>query len=157
MNSLKDYLRKSKGFTIVELLIVIVVIGILATLVIVTFSGIQQRARDTARQTDINAIQGQVEAYYAQTGTYPTLAMITDSAFRTKYMKGFPSEALVDPAGNTIAATLGTNGYSYVVTAGTNPCPAATGASPDWVSTCDGYVLTADLENSTTNYVKQSN
>lgn len=60
--------QKQQGFTIVELLIVIVVIGILAALVITTFTGIQQRARNTERQTDIKAIHGQVEAYYAQNG-----------------------------------------------------------------------------------------
>ena len=157
MHSLKNFVKKSKGFTIVELLIVIVVIGILATLVIVTFSGIQQRARDTQRQTDINAIQGHLEAYYASTGTYPTLAMLNDTAFRAKYMKGLPADALVDPSGNTIAATLGTNGYQYVPLAGGAACPAATGTTPDLVSTCDSYTLTADLEASTTNYVKTSN
>ena len=156
MRSWKSY-KKEKGFTIVELLIVIVVIGILATLVIVTFSGIQQRARDTQRQTDINAIQGHLEAYYASTGTYPTLAMLLDSGFRAKYMKGLDPEALNAPDGTPIAATLPTNGYSYVATAGGAACPAATGTTPDLVSTCDAYTLTADLENSTTNYVKQSN
>ena len=156
MRSWESY-KKEKGFTIVELLIVIVVIGILATLVIVTFSGIQQRARDTQRQTDINAIQGHLEAYYASTGTYPTLAMLLDSGFRGKYMKGLDPEALKAPDGTDIAATLPTNGYSYVATAGGAACPAATGTTPDLVSTCDAYTLTADLENSTTNYVKQSN
>ena len=66
--------RKQQGFTIVELLIVIVVIGILAALVVTTFTGIQQKARDTERQTDIKAVHGQLEAYYAQNGAYPALA-----------------------------------------------------------------------------------
>src|SRR5690606_24488036 len=48
-----------KGFTVVELLIVIVVIGILAALVLNTFAGIQQKARDTERKTDINAVATQ--------------------------------------------------------------------------------------------------
>jgi prepilin-type N-terminal cleavage/methylation domain-containing protein len=50
MISLKN--KASKGFTIVELLIVIVVIGILAALVVTTYNGIQQKARDTERKTD---------------------------------------------------------------------------------------------------------
>jgi len=157
MRSFKSF-TKQQGFTIVELLIVIVVIGILATLVIVTFSGIQQRARDTQRQTDINAIQGHLEAYYASTGTYPTLAMLNSTAFRAKYMKGLPADALVDPGGTTIAATLATNGYQYLPEAAGAACPAETGTSPDFISTCDAYTLTADLEASgAANYVKTSN
>src|SRR5690606_30387203 len=97
MRSLLKGLQKQKGFTIVELLIVIVIIGILATLVIVTFSGIQQRARDTQRQTDINAIQSSVEAYYAQTGSYPTVEMINSDDFRAEHMRGFPEDALYAP------------------------------------------------------------
>lgn len=62
---------KQKGFTIVELLIVIVVIGILAMLVLNTFNGVQQKARDTERQTDATSIAKQLEAYYATNGGYP--------------------------------------------------------------------------------------
>ena len=42
--------KKQTGFTIVELLIVIVVIGILAAITIVAFNGVQQRARDAQRR-----------------------------------------------------------------------------------------------------------
>ena len=48
---------KQRGFTIVELLIVIVVIGVLAAITIVAYNGIQSRARDSARVSDINAIR----------------------------------------------------------------------------------------------------
>ena len=65
---------KDRGFTIVELLIVIVVIGILATLVLTTYNGIQEKARDTKRKTDVNAMQSQIEAYQAENGKYPFLA-----------------------------------------------------------------------------------
>src|SRR5215210_4043905 len=92
---------KNQGFTIVELLIVIVVIGILAALVITTFTGIQQKARNTERETDIKAIHGQVEAYFAQNGKYPTLANLNDgtptTGFRAVNMKGLDQEALRDP------------------------------------------------------------
>ncbi len=61
-----------RGFTIVELLIVIVVIGILAALVIIQFTNIQARARDTERKSDMRSIQSKLAEYYALNGRYPT-------------------------------------------------------------------------------------
>ena len=152
-------LKKSKGFTIVELLIVIVVIGILATLVIVTFSGIQQKGRDSQRKTDINALQSHVEAYYAQTGTYPTAAMLNDSAFRAANLKGLDPEALKDPkasGANINAGASSATQYGYAATAGGAACPAATGTGAAMVSTCDAYTLEATLESGGL-YTKSSN
>ena len=60
-----------RGFTIVELLIVIVVIAILAAISIVAYNGIQQRARDSERQSDINVMQKQLELFYVDKGYYP--------------------------------------------------------------------------------------
>ncbi|OYW85007.1 hypothetical protein B7Z17_03075 [Candidatus Saccharibacteria bacterium 32-49-10] len=62
---------RSRGFTIVELLIVIVVIAILAAITIVAFNGVQQRARDSARATSLAAITKALELYYADNGQYP--------------------------------------------------------------------------------------
>jgi prepilin-type N-terminal cleavage/methylation domain-containing protein len=141
--------KRQSGFTIVELLIVIVIIGILATLVIVTFSGIQQRARDTQRKTDINALQSHVEAYYANFGNYPTLANINDDTWRNDNMKGLDPETLVDPKGTQKLGTAATaNQYGYVVT----PSGCDNTTTP-----CDGFTLSADLESDTNNYTKQSN
>lgn len=60
-----------RGFTIVELLIVIVVIGILAALVISAFTSAQARARDASRVNGLRQIQKAVEAYYAVNESYP--------------------------------------------------------------------------------------
>lgn len=141
--------RKQQGFTIVELLIVIVVIGILAALVITTFTGIQQKARNTERTTDIKALQGQIEAYFAQNGKYPTLSNMNDSTWRSSNMKGLDQEALKDPS-NT--ATDGTQynlvsapkvaAYSYAVLASDGTACDNTPTGKD----CTQYTLTATYE-----------
>lgn len=64
--------QKQRGFTIVELLIVIVVIAILASISIVSFSGVQQRARDATRDQDVALITKALELYYTENGKYPT-------------------------------------------------------------------------------------
>ena len=93
--------QRQSGFTIVELLIVIVIIGILATLVIVTFSGVQQRARDSERKTDINAIAGQIEAVYATLGTYPGRDALNDATTRSTLEIRLDTKALADPSNPT--------------------------------------------------------
>jgi prepilin-type N-terminal cleavage/methylation domain-containing protein len=156
---------KSKGFTIVELLIVIVVIGILATLVIVTFTGIQQKARNSQRQTDINALDSHVEAFYAQNGAYPTLAQLNDSGWRAKYMKGLDSDALLAPGSTTApsAATSTKSMYQYAPTQddGTTACSggdtSTTNDDPNVDTNCTKFVASAFLEGQSTPYSKKSN
>ncbi len=60
--------KKTAGFTLVELLIVIVVIAILATISIVTYNGIQERAKDTERKSDIASIGKAMQLWTISTG-----------------------------------------------------------------------------------------
>jgi len=64
---------KQRGFTIVELLIVIVVIGILAAIVIVAFNGVQQRANFATEKADMAAINKLINLYHADNGSYPVV------------------------------------------------------------------------------------
>ena len=74
--TMSDYRKcslRSGGFTIVELLIVIVVIGILASITVVAFNGVQNRARETALKSDLNNAAKLLEISVAQNnGTVPT-------------------------------------------------------------------------------------
>ena len=68
--------NKQIGFTIVELLSVIVVIGILAAITIVAFNGIQGRANDASVRSDLTNIAKKFEIFYinSESGQYPTTA-----------------------------------------------------------------------------------
>jgi type II secretion system protein G len=64
--------KTTSGFTIVELLIVIVIIGILAAITIIAYNGMQQRARDTRRASDASNIVKALESYHIVHGNFPT-------------------------------------------------------------------------------------
>jgi type IV pilus assembly protein PilA len=161
MVSLKN---KQKGFTIVELLIVIVVIGILAALVITTYAGIQSKARNAKRQTDIQSLQTQIEAFYSQNGYYPSLGDMNSSTWLATNMKSLDSNALTDPSNATASTTLvrtpAAKSYSYAPTtdgAGTVCGSDTTSGGTD--TACAYYTLTATYEgtvNGATTYVKKN-
>jgi prepilin-type N-terminal cleavage/methylation domain-containing protein len=130
--------KRDQGFTIVELLIVIVVIGILALLVITTYSGIQAKARNSKRQTDVQSIQTQVEAFFSENGYYPSRTdMNVDPSNPTK--------------SQTLVAAPVAKSYAYAVTDSSgNSCETDD-------TTCAKYTLTATYEgsvNGATTYVK---
>lgn len=68
----KKRAKQKHGFTVVELLIVIAVIGILATIVTVSYRNVQGKGRDTRRKTDVGIIIGYLELYASEHGgLYP--------------------------------------------------------------------------------------
>lgn len=138
--------KRGQGFTIVELLIVIVVIGILALLVITTYSGIQAKARNSKRSTDVSTIQTQLEAFFSQNGYYPSLTDMNSASWLSTNMKSLDTGALVDPSNptqsKTLVATPALKSYAYAVT-------DSSGASCEATDTnCAKYTLTASYEGS---------
>ena len=63
--------KSTSGFTIVELLIVVVVIGILAAITVVAYGNVQARAQTNRTVTDLSAVNKAVNLYFVQNGSYP--------------------------------------------------------------------------------------
>jgi prepilin-type N-terminal cleavage/methylation domain-containing protein len=85
-NSIKTKMQSERGFTIVELLIVIVVIGILAAITIVAYNGVTARANTTSAQAAASATLKKAEAYNAEQNAYPAYpAQLTGAATTTSY------------------------------------------------------------------------
>ncbi len=91
--------KNQSGFTIVELLIVIVVIGILAAITIVAYSGITNRGYAAQAMTNAENVQKVAEAMNADTGAYPV-----DATALTAYSNTAAAVAKI-PTGVTTGAT----------------------------------------------------
>lgn len=65
------------GFTLLEMVIVMAIIAILATIIIANVLGAQTKSRDAKRKTDIKMIASALEAYRAQKGVYPLACVST--------------------------------------------------------------------------------
>lgn len=155
--------KRNEGFTIVELLIVIVVIGILALLVITTYSGIQQKARNSKRQTDLNSMQTQLEAFFSQNGYYPSRTNMNDDSWRAANIRSLDDGAVKDPsnptcdptanAGTCFVAAPVARSYAYA------PLNSAGASCEADNTTCVTYTLTATYEgevNGNTTFVKRN-
>ena len=72
-------LGSRKGFTLIEMLIVIAIIGILSSVVLVGLGPVQRRGRDARRQADLREVQNALELYFSKCGHYPGGADCDDS------------------------------------------------------------------------------
>lgn len=101
-NHMLSKLRKQDGFTIIELLIVIAIIGILATLVLTNFSSAQAKGRDSVRQNDIGALSRSLELYHTENGAYPA----EPAANLAALIEGVNADTITDEANNIIAISI---------------------------------------------------
>lgn len=121
---------KETGFTIVELLVVIVVIAILATISVASYNGVQARARDSIRKSDLAEIKKAVTRYYINKGNWMesgsgcgyngggqgwfsyTSGSYPVSIASCLTNEGYTKQDIVDPTGGTTSSP--TSGYAYM-------------------------------------------
>ena len=72
--------RRANGFTLIELIVVIAVIGILAAITVFGFTRFQEDGRDAQRSSSVSAIVESLEKYFNENGEYPGCAVITAPA-----------------------------------------------------------------------------
>jgi prepilin-type N-terminal cleavage/methylation domain-containing protein len=109
-----------RGFTIVELLIVIVVIGILATIVIVAYGGIQQRAHLATLQSDLSGAAEQLGVDNVTTGSYPATAAASNNGLGLKASPGTTWQYTYTSSSGSYCLTGTNNGVSYFVSSANN-------------------------------------
>jgi len=100
--------RAQEGFTLIELMIVVAIIGILAAVAIPKFAQMIERAKEGATKSNLGAIRSAVSIYYGKNeGQYPA-SIASNSAFvgtaDSNYMQELP-KATATPLGNTNAVS----------------------------------------------------
>lgn len=117
--------KRSGGFTLLELVIVIVVVGILGFLIVPQLATGPARARDSQRKIDMRNIKTALENYFNEQGTYPTSLSALESG-SVPYIKTVPTDPKTHQS------------YTYITT----------GNPPT------GFILQTNLENKTDNDIK---
>jgi len=128
----KRHVRSAKGFTLIELMIVVAIIGILAAIAIPKFAELVTRSKESAAKGSLGSVRSAISIYYSdQEGGFPVV-LDTGLTTNSKYLSSIPTIALpaVSSQG-TFGCTGHPNASSIVYGAITGVADNA-GASTPW-------------------------
>lgn len=130
----------TKGFTLIELMIVVAIIGILAAIAIPNFSKFQQRARQSEAKTNLKAFFTAAQSYFAEFGSY----QCNDCGFaptgKNRYGYSLSSSKTISPldtSNNTCTASGGTQAATTF--------SAVAAANIDNDATCDTWTMDQNM------------
>lgn len=131
--------RSERGFTLIELMVVILIIGLLATIVVQNLRGATDRAKRVKAEADISALKTALDRYYLDNGSYPTTEQGLEALVKppttgnvpTNYPEGGYIERLpLDPWGHPYFYQ--SDGNSYVLKSfGADGVEGGTGKNAD--------------------------
>ncbi|HNY76692.1 MAG: type II secretion system major pseudopilin GspG [Sedimentisphaerales bacterium] len=98
-------MHRQKGFTLIELMIVVVILGLLATIIMPKILGRPEQARRVKAKADIRSIQSALALFKTDTGRFPTTsegleALVNDPGIKGYNSDGYLDAVPVDPWGN---------------------------------------------------------
>lgn len=118
--------KTARGFTLIEMLVVLAIIAIVITVALIAFKGAQASGRDTKRKADLQDIRSALEIYRTDCGSYPASLTL----------------------GSPLTATcVGSSSSTYMSSVPNDPLNARDSTSYAYTSTSNTYTLCARLEN----------
>ncbi len=115
--------RRIRGFTLIEILVVLAIIAILVALILANFNTSRRKARDAQRQSDLTQIQLSIEQYYDDYSLYPTCVATGGDPSNTGFLSGCPSA--------TYNLCIGTTVNHYGLLSALNTIPAYISSIPN--------------------------
>jgi prepilin-type N-terminal cleavage/methylation domain-containing protein len=138
--------NSQSGFTLIEIMIVIVIIGFLAVTVLTALNSTRAKARDSQRKQAILNMQKALEDYFTANNSYPCSGTLVGSSCNAPYNWRAVINSNACPAGGNVS-TSGATGYipnftpTYVTVLPADPKPATVS------NNCSGYAYKSDGSN----------